>query len=178
MNEILKRFSAYYLLSGMLFVLVLSGIIMLGKYEDALVATASTLQKARGNLMRTREAGSHVNSLLMDMKMLLPDSVSDNPERLVLKGLDEMKSRLKDAEITITNIEYKGDEIILPVHMKARMKDYAAFVNMVGYLQSMRFPFFIINTVSLAHAQDKEIGAVLYEIKGELRGPGNIRPQN
>jgi len=57
------------------------------------------------------------------------------------------------------------------VNIKAPMKDYTAFVNNISYLQSLKFPVFSINSISIAQLQSKEELSPLYEINGAFRLP-------
>ncbi len=166
----LKKLLFLYAVSGVLFLIALGGVIVLKKYGDSLSNTMNRLQTAKQNLIRIKEAHKDIAETIAEMKSIVPeDAAVRGPEERIFIGIDELKSRLKNAEVSITNIEYKGDEVSLPVGIKASAagKDYAAFVNAVGYLQSMSFPFFSIGSISISASQDKT--AVLYEIKGTLK---------
>ncbi|MBI3592115.1 MAG: hypothetical protein HY099_01270 [Nitrospirae bacterium] len=114
-----------------------------------------------------REEISGLDKALSEIKaMVSPDFASNTPEVIILVTLDDLKTRMKDAVITISGMEYRADEIILPLNIKAEVRDYAVFVNTVGYLQTLRFPFFNISSITLM--QNNERTAVSYEIKGTL----------
>jgi hypothetical protein len=164
----LKRVELFYLASGLVFAIILASTLLCVKYRDSLAVTVNTLQTARLNLIQVRDARVMVDSSLSGIKAVLPPRVLLVPaDELLLEGLDDLKERLKVAEIGVQNMERKGDEISLPVQIRSSMRDYTDFANTVGYLQSLQFPFFSIASISLVQAPDK----VLYDIKGSLRMP-------
>ncbi|MBF0558694.1 MAG: hypothetical protein HQL08_07940 [Nitrospirae bacterium] len=164
----IKIAAFYCLAAGLVFTIILSAVILSGKYRDSLAIAVDTLQKARLNLMQVRDANRLVDSSLSGIKAIVPPGVfSIQPEVALLERIDDMKERAKDAEITVSNIDRKGDEVSLPVTMRSGVRDYTDLVNTVGYLESMRFPFFSITNVSITPSQDK----LQYDIRGALRMP-------
>ncbi len=165
----LKHLLAGYIAVSILLAAVVSGIIIAKKYRDSVFATLKNLQTAEQNLFRMKEAIEDIDKTITEAIMIMPDIFKKKTaEELMYIRVDELKSRFRDAEVSITNIEYKGNEINMTIGIKAgKMKDYTAFVNNVGYLQSLKFPFFSINAVSLFQSQDKI--SVSYEIKGTLK---------
>ncbi|MBF0505611.1 MAG: hypothetical protein HQL09_02145 [Nitrospirae bacterium] len=162
-----------YLASGLVFTIIMSSVVLCNRYGDSIAATVDVLQKAKLNLMNVRDVGRAVDSALSGVKAALPSNIlSGTPEESLFAGLDDLKSRMKDADVTVDNTEQKSDEIRLPVQIRSDMKNYTDFVNTVGYLQSLRFPFFSITNISLTQMQEKkEWASVRYEIKGALRMP-------
>ncbi len=170
----MKRSLSYYIISGMLFLMVLTGVIISKRYSDSLFNTQKKLQTARMNLVSMKDAQVDMEKTIADLKAIVPsDFASRTPEEHIFIGLDELKFRMKNAEIVVTNMEYKGDEVSLPVTIKSSIsgkaagKDYASFMNDIGYLQSMGFPFFYIGSISMVQSQDR--ASVSYEIKGALK---------
>ncbi|MEW6740732.1 MAG: hypothetical protein ACOYU2_00075 [Nitrospirota bacterium] len=170
----MKRSLSYYIISGMLFLMVLTGVIISKRYSDSLSNTQKKLQTARMNLVSMKDAQVDMEKTIADLKAIVPsDFASRTPEEHIFIGLDELKFRMKNAEIVVTNMEYKGDEVSLPVTIKSSIsgkaagKDYALFMNDIGYLQSMGFPFFYIGSISMVQSQDR--ASVSYEIKGALK---------
>lgn len=166
----LKKLLFLYAVSGTLFLITLGGVIVLKKYGDSLSNTVNMLQTAKQNLVRIKESHKDIAETIAEVKSIVPkDAAARSSEESIFIGIDELKSRLKNAEVSVTSIEYKGDEVSLPVSIKvsAAGENYAAVVNVVGYLQSMSFPFFSTGGLSLSISQDKT--AVLYDIKGTLK---------
>jgi len=166
----LKRAILYYMMAGLVFVMVASSIILGIKYRDSLAETVNTLRNARLNLIQVRDTSHAVESSLSGIKAVLPPRVlSRLPEEVLLEGIDDFKEKMKGNEITVpnSNMVRQGDEISLPVQIKLGSGDYTDLVNTIGYLQSLQFPFFGITNISLSKGPDK----VLCEIRGSLHMP-------
>ncbi len=177
-----KKLFLYYIVSGLIFALSLSAIIISKKYSNSLSNALYELQRCKINLFKMRDAINDMEIIASTMGELIPnDSSAKKPEIQISMKLDELKSRITEAEITVANMEYKEDEISLPVNIKAPMKDYTAFVNNISYLQSLKFPVFSLNSISIAQLQSKEALSPLYEINGAFRLPnrqvGNSSPE-
>lgn len=174
MEKELKRLFRSYVISGIVFLIVISGVIISEKYGDAVSNTLKKLQAVRSDIISMREAQAGMDKTLTYAKALIPpDIASRTPDERIFIVLDDLNRRIKDAKITITEMEHKGIEVTLPVTIKAVMsgkliaKDYTAFVQNVGYLQSLSLPFFSIGGITMSQSQDKT--SVSYEIKGDLR---------
>lgn len=170
----MKRSLSYYIISVILFLIVLTGVIISKQYSDSLSNTYKKLQAARSNLISMKDAQVDMEKTIADLKAIVPsDFASRTPEERIFIGLDELKFRMKNAEIVVASMEYKGGEVSLPVTIKSSIsgktarKDYTAFINNIGYLQSMSFPFFSISNISMEQSQDR--ASVSYEIKGALK---------
>ena len=90
----------------------------------------------------------------------------------MLLALDDLKSKAGSAEIAVTNIEDKGADLQLSVTIRAPLKDYTSLVNFVGYLQSLKFPFFGITGIKIQRSEDPTVSALLLlKSKGALKFP-------
>ncbi|MBI4690727.1 MAG: hypothetical protein HY754_10760 [Nitrospirae bacterium] len=167
MENRLRRLFCYYVLSGLFFLTMISGVIISTRYERFLSDILKELEKGRQNLFVMRGAIADMDIAIAGVnKVISPDIILETPETQLLTGLDELKSKMKKAEITVTAFQYKGDEVNLPVVIKATLENYTDFVNAVGYLQSQRFPVFDISNILLSQSQDKTVS---YEIRGDIR---------
>ena len=168
----MKRLLLYYTISGLLFAAVLSGVVIVEKFRGPVYDTAGKLRGVKTDLLRMKGAVADMGSVMRDLKAALPqDFGSRLPEGLVLIRLDDIKRRFKGAEIIAKNFEEKGGEMSLPVSIKAKMDDYTVFVNNVGYLQLLSFPFFQIKNITISQSDEKGPPAVLYNIEGIFRMP-------
>lgn len=174
MNNRSNRLFLCYVISGVIFIAILSANIVLKKYGDSLSDALKKLDTVRSNLTGMKDAQAGIDRTITRVNALVPSDIAlKTPEERIFTTLDELKNRMRGAEITITNIEYDGAEVILPVTIKGTMagktisRDYTQFVNNVGYLQSLSFPFFFIGSINMSQSQDKT--SVLYEIKGSLK---------
>ena len=172
MNDKLKRLLVYYTISGLFFAVVLSAVILVEKFRGPVYETADKLQRVKTDLIRMKGAAADMDSVIRDLKTQLPqDFGSRLPEGQVLIRLDDIRRRIKGAEIIVKNFEEKGDELDLPVNIKAKMDDYTIFVNNIGYLQSLSFPYFRINNIIISQSSGKGPPAVIYDIEGMFSMP-------
>ncbi|RJQ37990.1 MAG: hypothetical protein C4550_07230 [Nitrospiraceae bacterium] len=163
----LKRLFYCYVLSGLFIFISLSGVIISTRYKNHLSGALKDLQAAKQNLFTIQGAAADMDSIMAGMdRIMTPDITTQAAEMQLLISLDGLKSGMKEAEITVSPMEYKGDEVSLPVIVRAPLKDYADFVNKTGHLQSRKFPVFNISRISLSQTPDK---AVYYEIAGDIR---------
>ncbi|MFO0752387.1 MAG: hypothetical protein U0411_03560 [Thermodesulfovibrionales bacterium] len=172
MHNRLKGVFLLYCASAAVFGAVLAGGIAAKKHADSLSATLAALRQAQANLVRTKQAVEGMRGAIAEIKSAVPPGFdAATAETLLLTGLDALKSRMRDAEIAIGSFDSSGEELFVPVTLRATMKDYAALVNTVGYLQSLRFPFVTITALSLSPANEKEKSVVVYEMKGFMKTP-------
>ncbi len=171
-RKTLRKLSYYYILSGVLFALIVSGGIIAKKYAKSLYETSDKLQEFNIQYIKIINATVDSERASQTIKALLPPGFDTRlPAEFILILLDDLKSRMGDANITITKIEDRKDEVQLPVTIKSPLKDYTAFVNQVGYLQSLRFPFFAISSVKISKTIDKGTVQATFEITGALKYP-------
>lgn len=161
-----------YCASAAVFAVVLAGGIATKKYGDTLSATLSSLRQAEGNLATMKAAAQGMRGVIAEVRGAVPPGLGGaRAEALILTGLDALKSKMRDAEISIAPFDSGGEELLLPVTIRAAMRDYSSLVNTVGHLQSLRFPFFIITALSLSQTGGTERAAVMYEIRGVMKMP-------
>jgi hypothetical protein len=167
-----RKLFVTYGLSGIMLVLALSGAILTKKYTDSLYATFDRLQEFNVQYIKVRAAVDDIEKSTARFKTLLPqDSSRRSVEEIMLMTLDDIKAKAGAAEIAVTNIEDKGIDIQLPVTIRSPLKDYTSFVNYIGYLQSLKFPFFGLTGVKIQKSEDTTSSAASFEIKGFLKYP-------
>jgi hypothetical protein len=169
----LKKLFVYYIVSGIIFTLVISCAIMIKKYTISLYETYDSLLEFNIRYLKIKGATKDVDESIKTIKMLLPANLdAHSPEEFILITLDDLKSRMdKKAYVTVTNIEDKGNEIQLPVNIKGPLRDYTTMVNQVGYLQSLKFPFFAINGIKISKSDVQAKSLTTFEIVGVLKFP-------
>ena len=172
-GKALKKLFTYYIISGIVFALVMSASIIAKKYAISLYETSDKLQEFNIQYIKIMNATVDTERAIATIKGLLPaDAETHLPEELILTALDGLKLTLDDAAITVaTKIEDKGNEFLLPVTIKAPIRDYSAFTNRIGYLQSLRFPFFAINDVKISPQIEGNITQTIFQINGALKYP-------
>ena len=168
----LRKSLLYYILSGVLLMIFLSGAIIMKKYTESLYATFDRLQDFTIQYIKVRQAIGELERSTQTMKAVLPREFSEHSvKEHMLLALDEVKRRVGSGELTIANIEDKGPDLQLPVTIKAPLRDYADLANFVGYLQSLKFPFFVIANLRIWRSEDSPGAETSWEIKGVLKLP-------
>lgn len=170
-RELRKTF-LHYGLSGILFLLSVSGAIVIRKYTESLAVTLDRLQEFNIQYIKVRNAIDDMTGSVRMIKEYMPrDRTDQSVQERLLCALDDLKSKAGGAEITIANIEDKEDDVQLPLSIKGPLKDYTRLVNYTGYLQSLKFPFFAVTNVNIWRDGDDVAGNALFEIKGILKFP-------
>jgi hypothetical protein len=178
----LKRLFISYIVVSVIFLAVITLCIVVRKYADSLNATLKDLLSFRTNITR-------INETTVDMKhsvetinaVISPDYFSNSSEKQLLMGLDELKTTMKNDAVTVTEFLYTDTEIGLPVSIRGVMNSYSSLVSDIGKLQSLKFPFFSMKSMTMKKGEAiqivneaNEIGekkVTVYEINGELRLP-------
>jgi len=159
-------------LSGIVLMATLSGALVMKRYIDSLYATFDKLQEFNIQYIKVRAAVDHIDKSLTRLKSMLPvDSPGQVKEEHMLIALDDLKTKAGSSEITVANIEDKGTDLQLPVIIRSPLKDYTSFANFVGYLQSLKFPFFGITGITIHRSDDQVSSVPFLEIKGVLKFP-------
>jgi hypothetical protein len=147
------------------------------KYTDSLYPTFDRLQEFNVQHIKVRAAIDDIEKTTARLKSLLPQTASGQLiEEPMLIALDDLKTKAGTAEITVANIEDKGADIQLPVTIRSPLKDYTSLVHFVGYLQSLKFPFFGITGIKIQKSEDTTSTMTTFEIKGALKYPKTSSP--
>ena len=142
------------------------------KYIESLYATLDKLQEFNIQYIKVRASVDDIEKSLTRLKSMMPrDFSGQSKQEYMLMALDDLKSKAGSSEITVANIEDKGADLQLSVVIRAPLKDYTSFVNFVGYLQSLKFPFFGITEINIKRSDDQTTSATSFEIKGALKFP-------
>jgi hypothetical protein len=101
--------------------------------------------------------------------MIPPNYKVEEMEGAILIAVDSIKIRMRGAELLLGNFERKENEISLPITITGPIRDYTAFINALGYLQSLTSPFMFINSVSISKSSSETKEAVNFDIRGVLK---------
>ncbi len=167
-----RRLLLVYGLTGGIMLITLSGAILMKKYVDSLYATLDKLQEFNIKYIKVRSATDDIEKSLLRLKSLLSvDFAEQSIEEHMLMTLDDLKTKAGSSEIVVANIEDKGADLQLPLTVRSPLKDYSSFVNFVGYLQSLKFPFFGITGIKIQRSDDPAASVTSFELKGALKFP-------
>jgi hypothetical protein len=168
----LRKLYFIYGLSVIILLVTLSGAILIKKYTDSLYATLDRLQEFNVQYIKVLGANHDIDRSLTSLKAMMPQGPSSqSAEEHMLMALDDLKLRAGSAEIVVTNIEDKGAELQLSVVIRGPLKDYTSMVNFIGYLQSLKFPFYAISGAKIQRSEEPTSSSILFEIKGMLKYP-------
>ena len=167
-----RKLLLVYGLTGGIMLITLSGAILMKKYVDSLYATLDKLQEFNIKYIKVRSATDDIEKSLLRLKSLLSvDFAEQSIEEHMLITLDDLKTKAGSSEIVVANIEDKGADLQLPLTVRSPLKDYSSFVNFVGYLQSLKFPFFGITGIKIQRSDDPAASVTSFELKGALKFP-------
>lgn len=168
----LRKLYFIYGLSVIILLVTLSGAILIKKYTDSLYATLDRLQEFNVQYIKVLGANHDIDRSLTSLKAMMPQGPSSQSgEEHMLVALDDLKLKAGSAEIVVTNIEDKGAELQLSVVIRGPLKDYTSMVNFIGYLQSLKFPFYAISWAKIQRSEEPTSSSLLFEIKGMLKYP-------
>ena len=170
MDAKLKALLLRYALSALLATVLMSGAIITESYITSLGDTLNKFQTLKINSVKMKEASRKEGETFASVRSIFRSYAKDEAtEGTILTAIDSIKSRMKNADIMVDNFEKKGNETALPVALTGMVHDYTAFINHIGYLQSLISPFFYINSVSISNLSDEKGALVNFEIKGTFR---------
>ncbi len=170
MNNKLKRLLIYYTISALFATVSISGAILSDRYITSLSNTLNQFQTLKINHIKMKGAVKEMETTSAKVQsMIQPNYKVEEMEGAILIAVDSIKSRMKGADIMLGNFERKENEIALPVTITGAIRDYAAFINNLGYLQSLTSPFMFINSVSISKPSTETKEAVNFDIRGVLK---------
>jgi hypothetical protein len=180
----LKRLFVSYIVVSVIFLAVITLCVVVKKYADSLNDTLKDLLSFRTNITRIKDTTVDMKHSVETINATIsPDYFSNSSEKQLLMGLDELKTTMKNDAVTVTEFLYTDAEIGLPVAVRGVMNSYSSFVSDIGKLQSLKFPFFSMKSMTMKKGETiqvvnetNEIGekkVTVYEINGELGLPRN-----
>ena len=170
MDAKLRALLLRYALCALLSTVLMSGAIITESYITSLGDTLNKFQTLKINSVKMKDASRREGETVASVRSIFrPYDKNEAMEGTVLTAIDSIKSRMKNVDIMVDNFEKKGDEIALPATMAGAIHDYTAFINHIGYLQSLISPFFYVSSVSISNLSDEKVALVNFEIKGTFR---------
>ena len=169
--DYLRKKFPLYLISGVILSLLAFTSVLANRYDKHLYNVLYDMQSMRLNKDRINEQVRDIDSILDYFKSRYKLDIDDiSPERQILSTLDHLKSRLLDAQITVTSFEKKNGNLQLPVNIQLSISSYRNLVNSVGYLESLGIPDYRIERLYISEGQ--ESGLVLI-LSGALSMPAS-----
>ena len=142
MDARLKTLLLRYALSAILATVLVSGAIITESYITSLGDTLNKFQTLKINSVKMKDASRKEGETIASVRSIFRSYAKDEAtEGTILTAIDSVKSHMKDAAIMVDNFERKGNETALPVTLTGMVHDYTAFIDDIGYLQSLISPF-------------------------------------
>jgi len=165
----LKTTLHLYIISGIVLSLTIFLSIILYRYNIYLNNNLQIVENISANKEKVKAQTHKIEAVIKyltdDLKLDLTDI---DGERLIFQTLDNIKTKIQDASITVAAFEEVEGQKRLPVEIKASVKTYKNIVDYVGYTESFKVPEYKINQISIAMG---EKGDIILDIKGVIVTP-------
>ncbi len=166
----IKNMLAIYLVSSAILGFTLFSLIMLHRYSNHLSNTLGVMKNISSSKNKVRGQIDKMEAIIKylkdDLRLGADGEYSDIP---FFQRLDDIKTNLKDASISIAKFEESAEERILPVQITVPVKNYNMLVDYAGYVESFIVPpVYRIKGFSISRDQE---GNVVLNIQGALKAP-------
>lgn len=177
-KKLQRLFIIYGIFSAFLLATLIAGRV-LSDHARSSNETEKNLEHIRSSLVRIEGATKDIRRSVVTIERTIPLSIfKETPQRQLLSGLDDLKDTMKHASIHVAEIAASDNKLVLPITIRGLITDYSSFVNDIGRLQAMRFPFVNIRGIEIKNedidkkaqttARQKRPDRIVYEISGEL----------
>lgn len=165
----LKRSFAIYLTTGLLMGAALFAAILIPRYNNHLFQALYDVKNINISKGKIKRQIQEINDLKDDMQSGLHVDVRNiNSERNLLLALDDIKTNLSEAVITVEDIQGKNGLRELPLSVVVPVWKYSMVIDYLNYLEAFRIPDYEISHILI---NKEESGAVSLSIKGTLVMP-------
>lgn len=118
--------------------------------EQSLQRMLASHRAIAANLPRMIEDTRQMREQVQNFRRLVPPANGGrSAELLLFSRLDQIKTALPSAVMTVSNLENKDGAASVGFSLKMPLKAYAAAIDSLGRLQTETFPFVVINKVTL-----------------------------
>lgn len=168
-NYLEKRFP-FYIISGVILCVALFSLLTIHRYNAHLTRTLSDLNSVRtGKSHMTKQIDEIITAKTYLERKFHIDVTNVDPDTYVFNTLDEIKSNLQNAVITVSGFETAGGKRKLPVSIVARVNSYKMILQHLKYLESFKIPDFSIREIKVS----QEAGRVVLNIQGFIIMPAS-----
>lgn len=163
----LKKSYVAYILAAILFTVTLSVTVVVHRYCSEMKDTVDKLRTLSGNSVRVKRATQSAHDTVVKIKNEIPATYLSSPvENNVYQAIDTVRERAKNAEIAVETLQERDGGVELPVVVKGSLDDYADFLRLLHFLESLRFPFFSTSELIMTREADKPPS---YELRGLIK---------
>ncbi len=171
--ELIQLWRRRFLAAGVVFIVLLSGFVMIAKYEQSSRVTAAQLTTIKTNLVLMRTATVEMKQALKNYRQLLPPGYEGKTvEALLFDRVDDLKALFPGALLTISAPAELSDGVSIPFSITVSDNNYTGFLNSFAQMQSRSFPFTSMKSVAISYDQAAK-GTVVYKLDGTIITPAN-----
>jgi len=158
-----------FMVTGVIFALLLGGNIALMKYNlalEMLIRKTRAVDVKKRHIMRDTE---DIRRRLALLGRMVPRSMTDVSGReMILRATDALKTRFRGDTVSVSEMTSGLNEIYLPVEISFAFDGYYRLLSRLRSLEHKSFPFFRFSTLSFSR---KKGGAASCVIRGDLVMP-------
>jgi hypothetical protein len=137
---------------------------VMSKYEKKLLETQDKMGVINVKKNMIKEDTKKIEEISSEVLKILPKGYDQlKPKEQILIRLDDFGSKNTDISMKVIDFVEEGDELSLPISIDFPVIDFTKTVNFIENLQDMKFPHFIIYSLSLTSEKN---GSVTCAIKG------------
>lgn len=170
----IKKGLPLYIAGSIVLALAVFSLITVHRYNRHLDDTISVIKEIS---LKKQMVKNEIDKTAALIKYIREDLDADmtqaNPERLLFHALDDIKSNLPNALITVSRFEETANRYELPVEIEAGMDNYKMILNYVAYIETFRIPDFKITRLAISKGQT---GGIVLKITGILIIPSSDAP--
>ncbi len=167
--EYLKSRAPFYLVSGIVFGVVVFLLIIAGRYNDYLVNKLDDMEKINVKKADVKKHSGEIDMLESYFRdNFRIDVTSRNADKFLFQAVDDLKTNLKNAKIVAKTYDQRSGKKELPVEIWAKMKSFEMIIDNTEYIESFRVPGYQID--SLTVSRDPQ-GEVILNVKGAFIMP-------
>lgn len=156
-----------------LFILLLSGFVLLAKHEQSARESVTDLTKAATKFSLMKASTVDMKQTLTRYRGFLhPGDENKSSEALLFGRLDDIKAMFPNSLFTIVAPTELTEGVSLPFSVKISQENYTDFLNTLALVQGRIFPFVSIRTVAIGYDQPAK-GIVGYKLDGIIVTPAN-----
>jgi hypothetical protein len=168
----LRRYYFYFCAASLICLIVVTVDTLLSNYAASLRRSVALLETRRGDAVKATASMKLLQKSSSELRAAIPaDAFKQTPDRLILVSLDKLKTIAPKGILVVGTVQTKDNETTLPITLKGSLADYPGFLGVIGRLQTMRFPFAVIDEVLLVPPGSGGTTEATYEIRGVLKTP-------
>ncbi|MBI4710670.1 MAG: hypothetical protein HY806_01060 [Nitrospirae bacterium] len=165
----LKRIFLFYLISGLALALSIFLLVAMHNYNAYLDNSIAAVENISINRSIVKKRIDKMDAWTKyGVEYLKQNITGTYSENLFYGSLDNIKTNLQGATVSLSAFTETADEKTLPVDITAPVAGYKAVVDYIAFLESLTIPDFKINYFRLSKLSP---GNVVLNIRGDLKLP-------